>query len=274
MILVGCLWKSNAHVIEDMEACADMVEFTRSEFYDSEIVELAFLTILKHILESGRHARYLIKAIEKCSYKDIVYIFSGTIRLWLECVATHTLRHTTPLNNIRGITEVEIPIHVDDCFHDREKSRLFEKATGADAALNNIIKFATKAAHCSTTIRRGMLDAGSLSLVIVAFFSADFQLPGLVDVSRKKRKKTEGQSERGANLGSVYSPIPSDVIRAEAVTLTALIHTPIFRQTWAAEAFNTRRYLCSLLVDGLLGRRGEMDERYAWTNALFRKILA
>jgi hypothetical protein len=29
MIVVGCLWKSNAHAIEDREACADIVEFTR-----------------------------------------------------------------------------------------------------------------------------------------------------------------------------------------------------------------------------------------------------
>lgn len=277
MILVGCLWKSNAHAIEDMEACADMVEFTRSEFYDSEIVELAFLTILKHVLESGHHARYLIKSIEKCPREGIVCIFAGTIRLWLECVAMQirddTLRHAAPLNNIRGTrTEVELPIHVDESFYDREKSRLFEKTANTDAALYNIVKFATKSAYCSTTIRCGMLDAGALSLVIVAFINTDFQLPAFIDVSRKRRRKT-GQSERSENPGSRTSPIPEDVIRAEAATLTALIHTPTFRQAWRDEEFNIRRYLCSLLVDGLLGRRGEINDRYAWTNALFRKIL-
>src|ERR1700685_4011100 len=85
---------------------------SRSEFYDSEIVELAFLTILKHVLESGHHARYLIKSIEKCPREGIVCIFAGTIRLWLECLAMQirddTLRHAAPLNNIRGTrTEVE-----------------------------------------------------------------------------------------------------------------------------------------------------------------------
>lgn len=259
---------------------------TRAEFYDSEIIGLAFLTILKHILSSGHHARHLIKSIEQCPHEDIVYILSGTIRLWFECVAMHirnqltynASRHTAPLRNIGGqYAQPAIPIDIDETFYDREKSRLFERTSNTDTALFNSIRFATEGARRSAALRRGMLDAGALSLVLVAFVSADYKLPGLIDVSRLRRTRaTEVGSGRRENpdlARSRASPIPLNVICEEASTLTVLIHNPTFQQTWTDERFNTRRFLCSLLVDVLLGRREDIDGSYAWTNALFRKIL-
>jgi hypothetical protein len=188
-------------------------------------------------------------------------------------------RHTTALRNVRGNrAATAIPIDIDETFYDREKSRLFERTSNTDTALYNSIRFATEGAHRSAALHRGMLDAGALSLVLVAFVSADYKLPGLIDVSRLRRTRTtevgSGRRENPDLARSRASPIPSNVICEEASTLTVLIHNPTFRQTWTDERFYTRRFLCSLLVDALLERHEDIDGSYIWTNALFRKILA
>jgi len=155
-------------------------------------------------------------------------------------------------------------IDADENFHDREKTLLFERVSNVDAALYKIIIFATEAAQTSTTIRCGLVDAGALSLVIVAFVNAQFLPSNLLDMGSTKGKKAD----------HLHIPIPSDVIRTEAVTLSALMHDSKFRKSWREKQFNIRRRLCSSLVDALLGDFGQRDDRSAWTRSLFRKILA
>jgi len=59
---------------------------SRCQFYDSEIVDLAFLAMLKQILLTGSSAVPLVDAIAQISHQDIIVIFSGVLRLWLECI--------------------------------------------------------------------------------------------------------------------------------------------------------------------------------------------
>jgi hypothetical protein len=171
---------------------------------------------------------------------------------------------------------LEMPFSADN-LHDQEKRRLFQKASNVDTALYNIIKFSIMAARHDRTTRFCMLDAGVLSLVILAFVNVDFLAPSLVDLWRKKGKHANSKSvnaETGYNLDGSPSPIPSDVIQAEASTLSVLMHRAAFRETWQQQQYNDRHHLCSLLVHFLLGDFGEPDDSYTWTRALFRKILA
>jgi hypothetical protein len=113
--------------------------------------------------------------------------------------------------------------------------------------------------------------------VIIAFINADFLAPSLVDLTRKKGKQVIAKSVRaliGCNLDGSSSPISSDVIQAEASTLSVLMHRAAFRETWNQQQFDDRRHLCSLLVHLLLGDFGGPDDSYKWMRALFWKILA
>jgi hypothetical protein len=167
----------------------------------------------------------------------------------------------------------------DDNIYDREKHRLFQKASNLDTALYNIIKFCTMAARRHRTIRFCMLDAGVLSLVIIAFVNASFLAPSLVDLTLKKGKQMKVKSVGAGNRHNQHCSLPpssisSDIIQAEASTLSVLMHSSAFRETWHRQQFNDRRNICSLLVHSLLGDFGETDDRYTWTRALFWKILA
>src|SRR6266436_5405694 len=126
-------------------------------YYDFEIVELALLTMLKHILFDGASAAHLISALAACSMEDTAYICSGIIRLWLDCVGTQiknvfaygiSSHHWTFF--AKGLedrlTVGTEPIEADKNFYDREKTRLFEKVSNVDAALYKIILFSTEAA--------------------------------------------------------------------------------------------------------------------------------
>ena len=106
--------------------------------------------MLKHILASGDHARHLIKPIAHCCHDDIVHIFSGTLRLWLDCITKQVGadsmydagKHAADWGTRPGIfNEALLPIDADDSLYDREKSRLFHVASHRDAALYSMLKF-------------------------------------------------------------------------------------------------------------------------------------
>jgi len=187
------------------------------------------------------------------------------------------LGHIGSITAQRGNSSGEtVPIDVDENFYHREKGRLFQMALNRNTALYNTIKFATMAARRNTPVRRAMLEAGALSLVLAAFVNADFQIPNLLHASRGKKNCKEAKLGCRGDSNSISPPtlpIPLKVIHAEASTLTVLIHNTTFRKAWPDESFGDRRYLCSLLVDSLLAGGGDVDHRYAWTRALFQKIL-
>ena len=235
--------------------------------------------MLKHILASGDHARHLIKAIVHCCHDDIVHIFSGTLRLWLDCITKQVRvgsmcdagKHAADWTTRPGESNIAfLPIDDDDSLYDREKSRLFYAASYRDAALYGMLKFSIVVARHSSVARRGMLKAGVLVLVLTAFASADFHLSGLHDALAPN---TCGGKPDALCMYMSTLPISLDTINAQASTLALLIQRPTFRQAWRAESFNNRQRLCSLLVDSLLGTKSETDDIYALTYALCRKIL-
>jgi len=138
----------------------------------------------------------------------------------------------------------------------------------------NILKFAATAARRHHSIRSCMLDAGALSLVVAAFISTGFLASSLFNFMRESDKVTKSKPKHPHINAHTHTPIPSDVILDEAATLSTLIHDPSFRNHWDGRHFNHRRHLCSLLVDSLLGNDWAKDDKYRWTRAVFRKILA
>jgi hypothetical protein len=260
-----------------MKVCSLLLN--RIRFYDSGVVQLAFLAMFKQILLHGDSAAHLIRAIAQCSLEDRINIFSCIIRMWIECIRKQIQNESIYLQaGIKGREDRLSPgasIDVDANFHSREMNRLFEKVSNADMALYNIIIFATDAARWSGSVRRAMLDAGALSLVIVAFVNADF-LPSNLMIAGRKGKQKEVKSERTRNVDvqcHTSFPIPSDVIQAEASTLAVLMHDPAFRGSWRDKQLSIRRRLCTSLVNALLGDFGQRDDRHAWTRSLFRKIV-
>jgi hypothetical protein len=234
--------------------------------------------MLKLVLLNGDSAGHFMSALEACSLEDVVRISSGIIQLWLECIqmqVQHASTYGISSNyaNFRSFErrlspQESISANGDENMHNREKTRLFQKVSNADIALYNIIMFATDAARRSPTLRRSMLVAGALSLVVVAFTNADFVPSNLIDAAVKGKQK----AGHTGNIGSQYStpsPVPFNVINDEAATLSSLIHHAPFRESWSKKQFNIRRHLCSSLVEVLLGGFGKKDDRHTWTRALF-----
>jgi hypothetical protein len=130
--------------------------------------------MLKQILLTGSSAAPLVDAIAQISHQDIIVIFSGVLRLWLEYIQIQVQTqlafcsgsHIGFLSNtgMDQRTSLDIPLPAaDDTLYDREKHLLFQKASNVDTALYNIIKFSAMTAHRHRTIRFCILDAGDLS---------------------------------------------------------------------------------------------------------------
>ena len=244
--------------------------------------------MLKLILLNRGSADHLVSAMGACILEDIVYIFSGIIRLWFECVQMQ-MQHESiygPSSHQSAFRATSIESHLSptssidlhENFYDHEKTRLFKRVLNVDAALYKIIIFATDAARASDIIRCGMLKAGVLSLVIVAFANADFIPSNLINTATNKGKQKEAQSVRivgatGQDGGNGPTPVPLEAIQNDAATLSALIHSAKFKESWGDKRLNTRRRLCSSLVDVLLEDFGAKDHKHAWIQALFRKIV-
>jgi hypothetical protein len=254
----------------------------RPQFYDAEIVELAFLAMLKQIILSRSSVRHLIHAIQQGTHK--AHIFSGILQLWLECThvqvlnsAAYTVSHRAFIaGSLDKRLGAVLSIDVDEDFYNREKARLFEKAAHIDIALYNVISFATDAARKDNVLRNSLVEAGALSLVVVAFINEDFQASDLINFATKKGQLREAMLAHRVNANN-ESPslplIPSKVIHDEALNLSALIHKATFRKFWRDQQLSERRHHCLSLVAALLGDFGGSDDKYSWTRSLFRKIL-
>jgi hypothetical protein len=246
------------------------------EYYDSSIVELAILTMLKHIISSGDSARLLINALVDGTYDETVYIFSGVLRLWLECVSKQVqpnLMVSIELSDFLSTRQTQpgVPqFETEQTSYDREKERFIRRVIDVDNALHNFIKFATEVADESHTLRSGMLAAGCLALVLFAFANQDFKLPGLLDISGRQGSKKRNESRRR----EPFQPLSLSAINTDASTLSDLIRSPKFRRTWQGRRFETRLALCSSLVHTLLKEDGSVNDRYAMTHSLFNKIVA
>lgn len=213
------------------------------------------------------------------SYEHILHLFSGVIRLWLECVVTSVLeaeesaeRSAAVSPGSRRVFSQVAPIDLDEEFYEREKHIFFQKVSRVEVAAFNIIKFCTKAAHQTESLRAGLVEAGALSLVLSLFAGGDYKLLDLIDASELRRSR--GNKARTKHVPPVPTPIPLDALNTEASTLTVLIQDPIFKQSWTRDEFQTRRYLSSIFVEILLGNSASLKKNYAWTRALFRKITA
>lgn len=250
-------------------------------------MKLAFLCMLKHILWSGTSATNLLMSISQEPHEDIVHIFSGIVRLWLECATARLKSELEPTDWYTGSQSGPwraatvaplVSIDTDDTFFDREKNRIVQKVSNVDSALHNILDFCTHASHQSKVLRRGMLDAGVLSLVLSAFVTADFQISSLTDVFYgsdygKRREKTKSGHARNSSPEHFFpEPIPLDKVQDEASTLTVLVHRPNFIQNWEIRQFHTRRHICFSLIEGLFAESESLDAKYIWSRALFTKI--
>ncbi|KIM86149.1 hypothetical protein PILCRDRAFT_335112 [Piloderma croceum F 1598] len=255
------------------DLCADIVEFTNVLFYDSEIIDFAFLVIFKQIVSNG--AEHLINVLAKGSRESTVRVFSGIIRLWLEHISMQvedemTDNSLTPMTNSFYVSDMQrVPIKViHKTFCSREKEVVMMKIMNSDASLYHMLRFATETAKQNATVRSGMLGAGSLALALTAFANADFRLSSLDIVPAPQGPKSEiGKSVNG----ETPLPISPAAINAEASTLSFFIHSPKFKKSWHGQRLETRLSLCSSLVFALLGRDERPDEGYEVTRALFRK---
>lgn len=279
VIYRGGLWRSHVNSTADMEACYDILEFARPQFYDAETVKWAFLAALKHITAHGESARHLIRLLARSFHDDIVYLLSGVLRLWLECVShqvQESLRSASRAAECFGRgrfdagfdAEQPITVEVDKSAYDRERERLLRKVVGLEAAAHNILKFATQLASESAAMRVGLLEAGSLVLVLATFANEEFTMPSLLYLTKLGKRKT-----MVAHLQPTPAPVPLSVINAEASTLSLLIYQPAFRAGWESQRLQTRLSLCAILVDALFvdGPRGS-DGCYEISRALCRKI--
>jgi hypothetical protein len=233
--------------------------------------------MLKHIVLSGESARHLINVLAETSYEEVVYIFSAILRLWLECVSIQVQPGFLPeseliSSKIFGGTAVMPQIKREKTSYDHEQDHFIRKIADVDNALLNLIKFATEATNESPTMRHGILDAGGLAFVLFAFVSPDFKLPGLVDDLARQGVKRGGVSDNRES--SQYQPLSMDAINAEASTLSVLIRSSKFRQTWQSRRFKTRLALCSSLVYSMLEEDGGMDDRHTVARLIFREIIA
>jgi len=169
----------------------------------------------------------------------------------------------------------EVPrLPSNQSFYDRQKTGLLLRMMNADNALFNIIKFTTKAAEQNPSVRLGMLDAGSLALVLTAFANVDFKLSSLTSIPVKEERGKGGKLARGNVSDTEFTPrISPASINAEASTLSVLIHTNKFIKPWRGRQLETRLSLCSSLVDSLMGEEVVLDTEYSVTRALFRSIV-
>lgn len=243
----------------------------RSEHYEPDTVKTAYLAFLKQILTHGDSQPRLIKAIARETCRDIVRIFSGIIRLWLFL--------GTILNDTATEGEIQTPAHqrifcdspakpVPVGFYQIERNTLFREFAGRESPCNNLLEFFIRASHGNSSITRGILDAGGLSLIIMAFTSPEFTAPRLTDEVQGKRLLLNLVDPGYPST----APIPLQTINYDAATLTVLMHNSQFRSYWSGHTFRHRKALCSLLLRRLTSR--PLDTRYAWTRALFLKILS
>jgi hypothetical protein len=239
--------------------------------------------MLKYIVTSPNSALvHLMMVLSQCSREETCCAFSGVIRLWLDYTRMQIQlqkdadsrrwdfsHHALPFAAIGEPT----PALSSQSLYHREKDNLGQHTVGTDKALHNILEFVTRAGEQHTALRLGMIDAGSLALVLSAFANVNFGLSSLICTPEMEGKTNNSKSERWPDIDSGVTRLSSTAINAEASTLSVAIYSPKFVERWGAERFATRLSLCSSLVDSLLRQEGVVDDEYEVTRALFRKIV-
>ena len=176
---------------------------TRHQFYDSETVNLAFLTMLKQIVGRSGTTEHLINLLVKSSYKNIVHVFSGSNCLWLKFISmqvksnmeahAHMQPHIFNVNELhsvsRSILKLEV-IHKTFCSH--EKATFLTKIDNVNTTLYRMLKFFKESSKQNASIQLGMLNTGSLVLVLTAFINTDFRLSSLAIFQEMETTAAEG----------------------------------------------------------------------------------
>jgi hypothetical protein len=255
-----------------------------------------------------------MNALADCSHDDTVRVFSGVIRLWLECIALQTENdmiargarqaenNTSLIMGGADTTPTPLPVEVTSfhtSFYTRAKKALWKRIMDVDSTLFRIIQFSTLAAQQNTTVRLSMLDAGSLVIVLAAFTNNDFQLAGLVP-SKKATKVKSGRrdsvvkserrwsvtgsgrrssvtgSERGEDVvGTCSNPLPLPIAAINAGAATLLV---VMRYATFREFWGNKRFNTRLSLCSSLvdSLLGEEGEEGASkeTRRLFKEIVS
>lgn len=257
-------------------------EAISSEHYDSDIVDMAFLTLMKQIILCGA-TQHLLNILAEGSREDTVRVFSGINRLWLEFIAQQVSSDRVamiaedmewaacPADYIH-LPQPLVITHQTFKYYDQIKQNLLHKIKEVDIALYRIILFATQAAKQNTTVRLGMLDAGTLVLVLTAFASHDFKLAGLVSMGEQGGQVKGAATRDKEGKASSSLPISVYAMNAGASTLLISMRYVTFRESWGEKRFNVRLSLCSSLVGSLLGADGD-EGGSRETRSLFKEIV-
>jgi hypothetical protein len=249
---------------------------------------LALLTIFKYIIVGGDAVQHLTAILTRSSSLDTAHIMSEIVQLWLEYVDTRGAddllveqARSVILNGAwaQSLHVMDPGVHpaaplLDETVYCREKSLLFSKILKKqpsihpfnDTALSSIIHFIIFAAKQSITLQRGLLDAGALAVVLIAFVDGVPILSNLLDTF--KHLPSHRQSKH-----NVTSYISLSSIRTEASKLLDMIQTPAFQVLLKTRIFTKRRRICLPLLDALLGLGGGVDDEYSDLRDILKDIL-
>jgi hypothetical protein len=239
---------------------------------------LALLTIFKYIVAGGNAAvQHLTAILTRSSSLDAAHIMSEILQLWLQYVdmreAHELLVEQTRLVTFNGdwvqsLNSFDPVLHsaplLEETVCCHKKSLFFSKILKKqpsihpfnDTALSSIIHFIIFAAKQSITLQRGLLDAGALAVVLIAFVDGVPILSNLLDTF--KHLPSDRQSKH-----NVTSYISLSSIRTEASKLLDMIQTPAFQVLLKTRIFTKRRRICLPLLDALLGLGGGVDDEYS-----------
>lgn len=267
---------------------------SRSQFYDPTIKELAILAIFKSIIHNGNRAQALFSVFATASHPDVAHIWSRIILLWIEFVQTRDRVEMPQQTGIlqvahtanRPAKKIENSFLAPSLLYNNEKSLLFRKIEVIqrrvlplnDRPLHHILEFIAATAQHSMTVRWGLLDAGILALVLVAFVDGvPSLLCGVLNAWKPQQLRHDpNQSPAyGVNMtppDTNTMPISLDLINAEASKLLLLCQAPPVQALFQSEIFTKRRKLCSSLVDILLGHSHGWDDTYAETRYFITQI--
>jgi hypothetical protein len=174
---------------------------------------------------------------------------------------------------------------LEETFYDHEKNLIFSKLLKRqsphlpwnNSTLSSIIHFIAYAAQQSMIIRWGMIEAGALAVILIAFVDGVPMLSNAVDTFRYPRSDLQStlgtSSESKERTRSTYTCISVSLLGRVASDLLDAAQTPVFRALLQTEIFNQRRSTCVYLWDTLLGPRGDVDDMYTEIRDVFEQIL-
>lgn len=240
------------------------------------------------MVAGGTTARQLVTVLTRSSCDDIKYIASSIIQLWLEYAAVRDqsvgyVHEPTGFLDTNGSLVASysnvLPnpsAKVDSTFYGEEKTRLFSGIEAKqscilprnDRSLLKIVHFFTQAAQQSITARWGLVEAGTLSLALMAFVDG---VPILSDLFDTFRRPITGPKSKRQEAKSRF--IPLDSINSEACSLLDTIQTPAFQAVLRHEMFSKRKRMCRSLLDAILGRYGCLDDEYSEIRMVLDDIL-